>query len=229
VANPYYRDDNVTLYLGDCREVTEWLGADVLITDPPYGRDWRQGDLGGARNAASKTGIANDSDTSARDDVLAMWQGRPGIVFGDLMLAPPNANKLTCVYYKSHPTSGLRGAIAGVRRDAEAIYLTGKWPSGIGGRSSVFQARRAAAGAYGMVAQYGGHPHTKALDVMEQLVMLTNGTVADPFAGSGSTLVAARNLGRTAIGVEFEERYCELIAIRLDQMCLDLQGGTADG
>lgn len=221
---PYYRDDNVTLYLGDCLEITEWLAADVLVTDPPYGRAWRQGDLGGARNAASKDGIANDSDTSARDNALAMWGGKPGIVFGDLMLAPPSRNKLTCIYHKAHPTSGLRGAIAGVRRDAEAIYLVGKWPSGIGGRSSVFAARRAAAGAYGMVAEHGGHPHTKATDVMEQLVQITEGTIADPFSGSGSTLIAARNQGRKAIGVELEERYCELIARRLDQMCLDFGG-----
>lgn len=220
----YYRDDNVSLYLGNCLELTEWTTADVLITDPPYGRGWRQGDLGGARNAASIDGIANDNDTSARDAALAMWGSKPAIVFGDLMLAPPSQNKLTCVYHKAHPTSGLRGAIAGVRRDAEAIYLIGKWSSGIGGRSSVFAARRAAAGAYGMVAEYGGHPHTKATDVMEQLVKITEGTIADPFAGSGSTLIAARNLGRRAIGVELEERYCELIARRLDQMCLDFGG-----
>ena len=67
-----------------------------------------------------------------------------------------------------------------------------------------------------------GHPTPKPLTLMEQLVRkCPPGVIADPFAGSGATLIAARNLGRKAIGVELEEKYCEIIAKRLDQQVID--------
>jgi site-specific DNA-methyltransferase (adenine-specific) len=218
---PYYEDDAVTLWHGDCRELTSWLEADVLVTDPPYGRAWRQGHLPGHVSGSNGRTIANDHDTSARDAVLTLWGNRTAIVFGDLMLGPPAGTKLVAVYRKP-VDAGLRGAIGGFRRDAEAIYLMGKWSSGIGGVSSVLATAAPLVGSPNGIAARGQHPHTKPQDVMETLLAhCPAGVVADPFAGSGSTLLAARNSGRKAIGVELDERYCEVIAKRLDQGVLD--------
>jgi DNA modification methylase len=73
--NPYYQDDYVTLFHGDCLEVTEWTTADVLVTDPPYGiAHATRKTYGGVRNHRGGTAeanvIANDQDTKARDEVL---------------------------------------------------------------------------------------------------------------------------------------------------------------
>lgn len=220
---PYYADDAVTLYHGDCREVTAWLDADVLVTDPPYGRAWKQGESGIARGWSSDAhpGIAGDKDTTTRDAALTMW-GRPAIVFGDLMLTPPPGTKQVVIFRKSS-LMGTKGTFLGFRRDAEAVYLVGEWPAGLGGSTSVLTS-----GALGnQVQKAGQHPHAKPLDVMETLLARTTGAVADPFAGSGSTLVAAKQLGRRAIGVELEERYCEIAAKRLAQDVLDFGEATS--
>ena len=225
MPEPYYRDENVTLYHGDCLEVTEWLKADVLVTDPPYGRDWKQGELKG-HFTANRTGIANDATSVVRDAALTLWGERQAVVFGDLMLAPPVGTKHVLIYRKPS-NAGLRGAVGGYRRDAEAVYLIGPGHGrGIGGESSVLTTGAVMMGGALGLGGRTGHPHEKPLDVLERLIAPRPGIIADPFAGSGSTLVAARNLGRKAIGVELEERYCELIARRLDQMCLDFGGGA---
>lgn len=223
--NPYYEDDAVVIYHGDCREVLPWLDASVLITDPPYGRSWSQGDTGTARGWRSDKhdGIVNDSDTTARDDALTLWGDRPGFVFGDLMLPPPPRTKLTLIYDKGDD-AGFTGAVAGFRRNVEAIYAIGKHRTGLGGENAVI---RTATSAGGNLARTTGHPHTKPLDVMARLVLAAPvGLIADPFMGSGSTLRAAKNLGRRAIGVEIDERYCEIAARRMGQEVLGL-GGVA--
>jgi DNA methylase len=222
-VQPYYADDLVTLYHGDCREVLEWLTADVLVTDPPYGRGWSSGgqltNAHGHGSSKRSAGIANDGDTSARDEALAVWGDGLALVFGDL-LAPQPAGAVQALIYAKPDDAGIRGARAGWRRDAEAIYLIGPWPAGVGGRSSVIRTNGRVAGPRG-VAIRSAHSHAKPVDVMETLISACPpGVIADPFAGSGSTLIGARNQGRQAIGVEIEERYCEAAARRLSQATL---------
>jgi site-specific DNA-methyltransferase (adenine-specific) len=224
---PYYQDDLVTLYHGDCREQTAWLEADVLVTDPPYGRDWKQGELKG-HHTDNRAGISGDRDTTVRDAALSLWgTTKPAVVFGDLMLQPPPNTKLPLIYQKPR-NAGLRGAIANFRRDCEAVYLIGPgFGSGIGGDSSVLTTRIGKVGSGTGLGGRSGHPHEKPLDVLQLLISRVPGHVADPFAGSGSTLVAAKLQGRAAVGVEIEERYCELAARRLDQGVLDFGDGAA--
>ena len=81
----------------------------------------------------SHQGIAGDDDTAIRDATLKAWGNRPAVVFGDLMLAPPAWDCDRC----SRGARRMRASGArpqGFRRDAEAVYLIGPWPSGLGGR-----------------------------------------------------------------------------------------------
>ncbi len=216
VVEPYYADDAVTLYHGDCLEVTEWLAADVLVTDPPYGIAWTKGQNNAAGSNAH-AGIANDSDTTARDAVLDAWGDRPAVVFGSFR-APFPRNVRQVLVWRKPVDAGVIGSTTGYRTDTELVFLVGPHPRRNPTRSSVLTTN-------GGVANYRtGHPHSKPTGVLEQLIDWLPGVVADPFAGSGSTLVAARSLGRKAIGVELEERYCEVIAKRLAQDVLDFGG-----
>lgn len=235
-VKPYYEDDLVTLFHGDCLELTSWLEADVLVSDPPYGTqligggDERHGGYGRRQNAArdsrhasSREGIgregftiANDKDTSVRDAALALWGERPALIFGSPRLPdPPGQWADRLVWDKKRP--GMNGGPWRYRH--ESIYVTAGFVRTSNASVSILTA----------FPEQSDHIHAKPLGLMEALVETAPpGTIADPFAGSGTTLVAAAHLGRRAIGVELEERYCELLAKRLSQQTFDFDWeGTA--
>ena len=254
MIEPYYSDDHVTIYHGDCLDLVDlWVGADVLVTDPPYGIGWTKhgisrtsygdrvrGDFNGQHRPHQE--IANDKTTAARDAALEAWGDRPALVFGALTRPPPRGTRHVAAYVKPLDAGSMTG-LATLRRDVEAIYVLGRspeWerqpsdgpsrasmpqhlrPPSIW-RSSVFATTWRLAGTSAGLAAMSGHPHAKPTDVLRDLIGLHSGVVADPFMGSGSTLRAAKDLGRKAIGIEVDERYCEIAAKRMAQEVLDFR------
>lgn len=201
----YFENELVTLYHGDCLEITEWLAADVLITDPPYGMSYDSNRVKGRESQS----IKNDSTIEVRDKALEAWNNKPGLVFGTWRVEKPQATRNVLIWSKGEdPGMGDLSMPWGLSH--EEIYVLGK--GFVGQRSSsVIKVNKPP------VATRPDHPTPKPVGLMEQLIIKTQGTIADPFAGSGATLIAARNLGRKVIGVELEEKYCEIIANRLSQ------------
>jgi DNA modification methylase len=203
---------NAELYLGDCLEILPTLPkVDAVITDPPYGIAWKRG-VNHARASKAHKGIANDEDTSARDEMLSAVHGLPAAVFGSFYAPFPEHTKQVCVWQKP-PDSGLVGSVTGFRRDAEPIFLVGPWPVRSVERSSVFRTMRGQSG----ITTETGHPHTKPVELMAQLIELAPGrSVLDPFMGSGTTGVACVNLGRKFIGIEIEPKYFDIACERIE-------------
>ena len=223
----YYSDDKVTLYHGDCLELADELTvtAHSIVTDPPFFMPAQQ--YAGRGGSWERTW----SDTS----ILAHWWRSvvgayaPKVVenghfmtfcddesyavfFPEVYRHWPN---LAClVWDKGRPGMG-----SAWRQSSELIIAAR-------GRSAYW-----GGGAMGTVLRHPPldassrvHPVDKPTSLLSQMIEPTTppgGTVIDPFAGGGSTLVAAKALGRKAIGVELEERYCEIAARRLSQEVFD--------
>ena len=197
---PYYQDELITLYHGDCRQIDAWLAADVLVTDPPYGMSYTSG-------WQDRT-IANDEDTSVRDAALAMWGEKPALVFGRWDQPHPIAARM-CLTWDKGDWPGMGDLALPWGPSTEEIYVLG---SGfVGKRSgSIVKGDR--------LTGETQHPNQKPLGLLQRLLAkCPSGVVADPFAGSGSTLRACKDAGRKAIGVELDERYCKVIVARLAQ------------
>jgi DNA modification methylase len=214
-VTPYYQDDLVTIYHGDCREWSE-LPGDVLVTDPPYG----YAHASNREDSAWRDEvIAGDESTDSRDVILARWSPRPAIVFGSWKAPVPTGTKAVLVWDKGL-AAGMGDLSMPWKPNWESIYIIG---SGFTGRrdSGVLTGR-----GYNVVtwASRGRkHPTEKPVGLMRDLIGKSpSGTIFDPFMGSGSTLVAAKESGRRAIGIEIEERYCEIAAQRCSQEVLGL-------
>jgi site-specific DNA-methyltransferase (adenine-specific) len=224
---PYYQDDYCTIYHGDAREtLPELVQADHIITDPPYAEQTHAG-------ARTQKGAGQARDNKLVnfphieiDDLRAIFESKPPlrwlISFLDfrhaaaLYDAPPSGLRgmRVCVWDKPNPAPQFTGDRPGTGWEAIGVFhsLTRSRWNGGGSR-----------GVWSFPRQTGEHPTEKPKKLLQTLIQLFTDPgelIIDPFMGSGATLRAAKDLGRRAIGIELEEKYCEVAAKRLRQEVL---------
>jgi len=204
---PYYQDDAVTIWHGDCREVAPSLcRVDLILTDPPYGLGDRWSGGGSWQHHKGIYADAKKWDQAppANDTLLAIIGMAPiAIVWGyNYFTLPPSRGFLAWVKANSMNTVA----------DLEIAWTNIDFPAKLFRESRNPDGRRE-------------HPTQKPLSLFKWCISRAGDsaqTILDPFMGSGTTLRAAKDLGRKAIGIEIEERYCEIAARRMAQEVLPL-------
>jgi hypothetical protein len=219
---PYYDDGTCVIYHGDCREIDAWdIAGGVMVTDPPYGMAFTAGarcDEGtGWTSRWTGVEIAGDDGTEARDEVLSRWSPRPAIVFATWKRPLPAGTREILVWDKVVST-GMGALDIPWRPSWEGICVIG---SGFTGPRSHGVLRHPLPT---LAPERKMHPTAKPVDLLRGLILKCPplADIVDPFMGSGTTLRAAKDLGRKAIGIEIDERYCEIAARRLGQEVLAL-------
>jgi len=241
--SPYYNHKGITIYHGDCRENGLMLGnCSVAITDPPYGETalaWDNTCKGwlALLNAASLWCFGSMRFFLENREEFNGWRFGQEIVWekqngsGFCVDRFNRVHELCLHWYRGPWTDSFHDVprIAGgdgtksVRKRGQtphrgAIGNTGYVDDGKRMMRSVFHCRNTHSSAE--------HPTQKPLELLRLLVEYScppDGTVLDPFMGSGTSLVAAKELGRRAIGIEIEEKYCEIAAKRLSQEVLSFE------
>ena len=240
--NSYYQDQSCTIYHGDCREVLPKT-ADATVTDPPYGTGHYKSDvvvLDAAMLAELPrplcvfgyperlVGLCVDAQETP-DEWITWWASNAAIkafgVHGLLM-----ESECVAVFGRHRFQTLRQERTASSRAVLDKGYI-GNDRLDIGNPDSrrVGDVWTDAAPGLAFNSHERLHPNQKPLSVLTRLVegvTLPGDLVLDPFMGSGTTLRAAKDLGRKSIGIEIEERYCEIAAKRLAQEVLDF-GGAA--
>jgi len=244
MADPYYQDEDVTLYLGDCRDLLPELGVqtDLIVTDPPYGETslaWDRWPDGWpalvAEHARSMWCFGSMRMFLDRSAEFASWRLSQDVIWSKNVggVAYPDRATVRTHEIVTHWYRGKWSEIHHEQPRAEhhgpgkgTIHRGETGPAWNGARrahSWTDDGSRAMSSVltFDTMRMRGtGHPTEKPTGLLEVLVGYgcpEGGVVLDPFAGSGSTLAAAKATGRRAIGIEADEKYAELAARRLAQ------------
>ncbi|WP_329047055.1 DNA-methyltransferase [Streptomyces sp. NBC_01422] len=243
---PYYEDETVALYHGDMREVLPALNlqADLVVADPPYAETslawdrWPDGWPALAATAASSMWCFGSMRMflQQRDD-FADWKLSQDIIWekhnGSGFAADrfKRVHEIATHWYRGdwrdvhHEAPRERGNPT--KRTGVAVRATTPHTGKIAPNQYVDDGTRILRSVQRVRSMHGRslHPTEKPLGILAPLITYAcppDGLVVDPFAGSGSTLDAARQSGRRAVGIEADEKYCEAAARRLSALVLDI-------
>lgn len=220
---PYYADDHVTLYHADARDVLGTLSGDALITDPPFGIDWSRATWKDDAEAypVLMAWLVLEAQRTVPDGWVFVFQSMTNV--GRFHEWFPEGWRLFAAcknFVQMRPAEVQHGW------DPVVFWRNGEKRSGHRKDAGVVTRDYHVGNVAGMMRSKAGHPSPRPLDTMAHLVLLATTPerplVIDPFAGSGTTLVAAASTGRKAIGIEVNEAYCEVAAKRLSQSALGL-------
>ena len=221
VANPYWSQDNLTLYLGDCLEVMARMepeSVSCVVTDPPYnvGKDFGKGRKADLRDDYNDwlRSVWENCGRLVRTGGFLCYTNR--IAHLPIGMAPPQPWRLfhVAVWHKPLALAGCWYSIA-PHWEPIIILVKGKPWRPFRSEFVMSDVRDHNVVTDGVA---GGHPTVKPVRLMIDLIEFScppNGTVLDPFVGTGTTLVAARKLGRQAVGIELSEAYCRQAVRRL--------------
>ena len=218
----YYERAGIQIWLGDCRKILPTLTADALVTDPPYGIGWSR---------ATWNDRPQDYPELIRWLVAEAQRGVSGWCF--VFQAMLNVGRFHewfpdgwRLFAACKNFSQVRPTAVWFGWDPVVFWNNGTDNKPKSGPNTQLVNRDYHVGnVAGLLSVKADHPSPRPLDTMRHLVALAAAegqTIIDPFMGSGTTLRAAMDLGRRAIGIEIEERYCEIAANRLRQDVLPL-------
>lgn len=214
---PYYEHAGITIYHGDAREICPRLAFTAIVTDPI----WPNNSVPEFQGIDAKALLAEVLARCGQASRLAIHLGTDSDP--RFLSAVPEAWSFFRVCTLDIARVGYKGRLL---MTGDNAYLFGQPPASRPG-AHVIPGRFIDADSAGKQAE---HPCPRKLNHVGWLVRWwtqPDDIVLDPFCGSGTTLIAAKNLGRRAIGIEIEERYCEIAAKRLSQEVLQFEEASA--
>jgi site-specific DNA-methyltransferase (adenine-specific) len=214
---PYYQDDAVTIYHGDCRELMPSLTANLVLTDAPYNADFNYGE------GTDDSRVWVDYGLWLGERVRLMERASTGPVL--MFVSVRGALGLTRIHPPHWVGAWTRPTAGNPAGDNRGTLILPTWePCLFYGDMTAVKCALSDVWRTEKLAERNGHPCPKPVSLIRQILDKIPGeTVLDPFMGSGTTLRAAKDGGRKAIGIDIEEKFCEIAALRCAQEVLDLE------